>query len=436
MREPRGRRIAGSLWLFLFVLVASAGGIVILGSAAQRGTSFEPFSTFRAEPDGAMALHDYLAHPRNGFECRRETEELLTLPDDGSLLVLIHPYKEPEAAPVATATKSPFQAEGAFSNHEVDFLLAWVKRGGRLLVFECFDNPLFRELGVSASGVATLQDQPVGTARPAALSTLTVRGGRLALACRATVSAEGGAWTPLFVDEDGRAVLMASDWGAGRVFIVSDPTIATNAGIGRASHVAILHAIAQDLPGAVGGSAAKPGGRLVRFDELRHGFRTERNVMGFARRYGLHVVLVQAGLAFVMTVWAGARPRRRVRGAGLEKGIESREFVSAMANIYARASVDQHAIASYRRRCERAITLAIGVSPDETGREEVAKRLAALGVRNYHGWESVHDEAVSLSARGAKALGERRLVNFARLATQLEREVREAARLTVDQVIS
>jgi hypothetical protein len=98
--------------------------------------------------------------------------------------------------------------------------------------------------------------------------------------------------------------------------------------------------------------------------------------------------------------------------------------------------VDQHAVASYRRRCERAISLAISGSPVDLGRAEVAKRLQTLGVRNYQGWDSVHDEAVALTARAGRRLGERRLVNFARLATQLEREVREAARLTVDQVIS
>ncbi len=422
----KGRRIAGSLWLFLFVLLASAGGLVVLVASAKRGTSFEPFSTYRAEPDGAMALHDYLAHPDNAFDCRRETEELLTLPDDGSLLVLIHPFKEPEAAPVATAVRFGPAVE-AFSPRELAAVLGWVKRGGRLLVLECLDNPLYRELGVSVEGQTTLQERPVGTGRPAALSPITARGGRLALGCVATLDAEGGSWAPIFADEKGRPVLIAGAWGEGRVYIAADPTIATNEGIVRANHLEILHAIANDSPRA---------SRIVRFDELRHGFRTERNVMGFARRHGLHVAVVQAGLAFVMAVWAAATPRRRVRGAGVEKGIESREFVSAMANIYARAVLDQHAVASYRKRCERAIALAIGGSPIELGRAEVSKRLRALGVRNYHGWDSVHDEAVALAALADGKVRERRLVNFARLTTQLEREVREAARLTVDQVIA
>ena len=84
-----GRRIGGTIWLFTFILLASAGGIAILGAAAGRGATFEPYSTFRAEPDGASAVHEMLAYM--GYECRRETEELVALPDDGSLLVLIHP---------------------------------------------------------------------------------------------------------------------------------------------------------------------------------------------------------------------------------------------------------------------------------------------------------------------------------------------------------
>ncbi len=418
----KARRVAGTLVLFALVLLASVVAIAILGAQAARGTSFEPYSTFRAEADGAGALYDCLVDQH--YDCRQETEPLLLLPDDGSLLVLLHPYKEPATPPAPGTPPSPFASSAVFAPPEVDAILAWVKRGGRLLVLECFENPIYRELGVTPEGVATIQEAPVGRARVAAFSPVTAAGGSLALACRATLSSSGASFTPLFVDEERRPVVLAGDWGRGRVTLVSDPTIATNEGIGRASHVEVLEAIVKDS-----------GSHLVRFDEYRHGFRAERNVMGFARRHGLHVALVQAALAFVLACWAAARPRRRVRGAGLEKGIESREFVSAMANIYARTKLDRHAIASYERRCERAIALALGAAPGEMKNEEVASRLQVVGVRNYHGWEAVREEADALRATKGR-IGERRLVSFARLATQLEREVREAARLTVDQVIA
>jgi hypothetical protein len=416
------RRLGGTLVLFALVLVASVVAIAILGAQAARGTSFEPYSTFRAEPDGAGALYDCLVDQH--YDCRQETEPLLLLPDDGSLLVLLHPYREPETPPVPGAPPRAFTAPPAIPPNEVDAILGWVKRGGRLLVLECFDNPVYKDLGVTSQGVATIQEAPVGRARVAAYSPVTAAGGTLALACRATLWSDVASFTPLFVDEERRPVVLASDWGKGRVTLVSDPTIATNEGIGRASHVEVLEAIVRDS-----------GSRVVRFDEYRHGFRAERNVMGFARRHGLHVALVQAGLAFVLACWAAARPRRRVRGAGLEKGIESREFVSAMANIYARTKLDRHAVASYERRCERAIALALGAAPGSLKPEELAHRLQVMGVRNYHGWEAVREEADALRAVKGR-IGERRLVSFARLATQLEREVREAARLSVDQVIA
>ncbi|HZV02359.1 MAG TPA: hypothetical protein VFF73_36970, partial [Planctomycetota bacterium] len=223
----------------------------------------------------------------------------------------------------------------------------------------------------------------------------------------------------------GGAVLVTSAWGAGRVWAASDPSIVTNAGINRAGHVELVHAIALDSP---------RGSRLVRFDELRHGLRADRNVMGYLREHGLHTAVLQAALAFVMLGWAASRPRRRLRGAGLEKGIESREFVSAMANIYERASVEKHAVQSYARRCERAIALAIGAAPAKLDPDELAHRLRALGVQNYRGWETVAAEAKELLA--SRSVGERRLVSFARLASQLEREVREAAHLSVDQVLA
>ncbi len=431
----RGRRVGGTIWLFVFVLLASAGGIAILGAAAARGSHFEPYSTFRAEPDGASACFDTLAHPDLGFDCRRETEELIDLPDDGSLVFLIHPCKDAETAAVVSGTlPSPFGPGEAFSEREIDALLRWVKRGGRLAIFECFENSLYRTLGITAGGVATIAPLgPIASGRPAALSPLTEACGRLALGCRANLASESGDWVPVFVTEAGaepgdvKPVFIAARWGKGRVYACADPSILTNEGITRGDHVELLRAIAEDSPRR---------SRIVRFDELRHGFKTERNVMGFARRYGLHVVLVQASLTFVLAIWAAARPRRRVRGAGLEKGIESREFVSAMANIYARAGLQQHAVRSYERRCERVIALATGAAPGDLERAELARRLRVLGVQNYRGWESVREEALAIAVRsGTRSVGERRLVSFARLAVQLEREVREAARLKLDQVI-
>ncbi len=414
----------GTLWLFIFVFLASAVGIAILGGAARRGASFEPYSTLRADELGASLIYDTLLDPSVGFECHRETEELVTLPDDGSLLILIHPYKAAEEDSPPPGSPRMF-VRPTFSEGEIDKILDWVRKGGRLFVLECFPNPLYKALGLEIGGSSDIADEPVETARPVSLAPATAKGGTLSLSCRAQLSSPNGDWVVLEEAASGGAVLATSAWGAGRVWAASDPSIVTNAGINHAGHVELVHAIALDSP---------RGSRLVRFDELRHGLRTDRNVMGYLREHGLHTAVLQAALAFVLLAWAASRPRRRLRGAGLEKGIESREFVSAMANIYERARVEKHAVQRYARRCERAIALAIGAAPAKLEPDELAHRLRALGVQNYRGWETVAAEAKELVA--SRSVGERRLVSFARLASQLEREVRAAAHLSVDQVLA
>ncbi|HZU99793.1 MAG TPA: DUF4350 domain-containing protein, partial [Planctomycetota bacterium] len=180
---PR-RGAGGTLWLFVFVFVASAVGIAVLGGAARRGASFEPYSTLRADEVGASLIYDTLLDPSVGFQCQRETAELVKLPDDGSLLVLIHPYKAAEEDAPTPAGPRLF-VQPTFSQREIDEILDWVRKGGRLLVLECFPNPLYKALGLEVGGSPDVADEPVETARPVSLAPATAKGGTLALSCRA-----------------------------------------------------------------------------------------------------------------------------------------------------------------------------------------------------------------------------------------------------------
>lgn len=454
------RRPWASFVLFALVLAASAGGILILGAWAQRGTSFERYSTYRAEPDGASACFEWLQDL--GFSCARLTEDLRSLPDDRSLVVLVAPFARDELPPPTGAAAPPpaFAALGsAMAPGEVENLVRWVKKGGRLLVLEGHQNPLYRALDIGVDGPAEPTENLVFEARPASWSVYTATGARLELANRArfVVPEKGPSWTVLFADPKGAPAAVAAPLGKGEVVLFCDPRVATNDGLKRAGNdEAVLAAVlASDA-------------RTVRFDELRHGFASTRTVMGYLRRHGLHLAVVQGAVTFVLGVWAAGRARRRPRGATAQQKVESRELVAAMANIYARASLAEHAARGYLRRCVRALALALGRWPATTSDEEIAARLRAQGVRNFRGWETVRDEALALGlvselvpppglpgteaqapdlaallARAAQpgaalpvpTIKPRRLLAFARLAGNLEREVRVAARVSVDDVI-
>lgn len=472
MSDARRSRIVRRPWasfvLFALVLAASAGGILILGSWAARGTGFERYSTYRAEPDGASACFETLQDL--GFHCVRETEDLRGLPDDGSLLVLVGPFPRSDGPPAGTtaapgpaAKPSPLAGLGApMAQGEVDRILAWVKRGGRLLVLEGHENILYRALDVGVDGSPEPNQNLSFVGKPAAWSVYTASGARLELANRATLvpPTKGATWTTLWKDKDGAPVAIATALDKGEVVLFADPSLATNDGLRRGGNLEALYEVANGSPQDV---------RTIRFDELRHGFATTRNVMGYARRHGLHLAVVQGGLTFVLAVWAASRARRRPRGVLARSRIESREFVAAMANIYSRARLSEHAARGYLRRCVRALAISLGRWPATTPDDEVAARLREQGVRNFRGWESVRDEALLMGlvdelrapagspeapsptledlaarsagkaptppARVALNIKDRQLLAFARLSGNLEREVRAAGRISVDKLL-
>jgi hypothetical protein len=447
-----GRRPAGSLFLFALVLAASAGGILVLGSSAARGTTFERYSTYRAEPDGASACAETLK--ALGFKVTRETEDLRGLPHDGSLLVLVGPFPDGDPGVAPKGGKPPPFLSAPMPEGEVDGILAWVRAGGRLLVLEGHENLLYQALGLEVDGSPTPTEQVSFAAEPSTYGVFTATGARLSLASGASfVPPTDGAWTVLWKKKSGEPVALARTLDEGEVVVLSDPQVATNEGLARAGNLDAIYSVAAASPRDV---------RTVRFDELRHGFASSRNVMGYLRRHGLDLAVVQGGIAFVLAAWAASRARRRPRGRSVSSRIESREFVSAMANIYSRARVSDHAARSILRRCERAMTIALGERPAGLPDERVAQLLRERGVRNFHGWPTVRDEAVALglgseivepkSAPAAPtdaavtptpeapparvpAIAERRLVTFARLAGALEREVRAAARINVDELL-
>jgi hypothetical protein len=472
MRVASGARIAPTLWLIALVAGIAAGGLAVIGASVQRGRGFQRYSTHRAEPDGALGFHEWL-RSLPGFTVRRETEELVLLPRDGGLLVVIGIWNEdelpkPKTTAPGTPPPSPFEEE-TLTKAELKAIVDWVRGGGRLLILESHKNPLYEAFGIDVSGNAELSGAgPVAStpAPPVALSPYVARGA--ALETRGNTSlALPRDFVPLHRTTDGRVVTACGPFGKGEVIAVSDPWVATNEAIDRAGNGDFLFAVAS------GGSA-----RVVRFDERHHGFAAERNVMGFARRYGLDAAVFQALLAFAFLAWASRAPSSRPRVPPSREGVESREFVSAMANIYSRMGLRSHAVETYYRRAERALVAALrarGVQtnplPDD---ESIRSELRAMGVRNWSGWENVRSgyldlvgalatgapiraQASDVAAAAVEVAGqepsvaarapgrgtirswfgreERWIVGYARFAARFEREVREAAGIKLDEVV-
>ncbi len=265
----------------------------------------------------------------------------------------------------------------------------------------------------------------------------------------------GGSLASIHETSDGRPVAVTGAFGRGEVIAVSDPSIATNDGLHRAGNAGFLLAVV----------AAGPS-RTVRFDERRHGFVSERNVMGYVGRHGLEAAALQVALAFVALAWAAMSPRARPRVPPPREGIESRELVTAMSSMYARLGLGSHALDAYRRRAVAAALASRGVPSSPWPEDAVIEaHLRALGVRNWNGWSYVRDAHVAIRAaipdagppaelagplagvfaafdRAARALGlarlggrgDRALLSYARFASRFEREVRTAARIPLDEV--
>ncbi|HYN85520.1 MAG TPA: DUF4350 domain-containing protein [Pyrinomonadaceae bacterium] len=445
----------GRLAIILTVVVVVAL-LVALNAASyvrvEREAEFEvsPYrSTTNAGPTGTRALYEFLQ--QSGHEVARWTQPATALADAGTGDTVNATH--PTTFVVVGETRAEFTAR------EAQELLAWVRRGGRLVVIDrrpdakllpasggwrvsshTFGVPDFnvraddeREM---TSGAPTVRpEQPTAltrdvervapsrfagrlfvqapTAGPVAVAQTGIGPGTAAppprpqttptpyaggddeawwedeeygeepppaatpgLSGPAFIPQDDGADAPPDVESpapvvhfaDGRegrgALVVDYVYGLGRVVVLSDPYIVSNAGIARADNLQL----ARNVVG--------PHGRIA-FDEYHQGLASARNLtLAYFAGTPVLWMFAQGLVVLLAVVWSASRRFARPLPAPRVDRRSSLEFVSSMAELQQRARAYDLAMENVYSRTRRALARYAGL-PAAAPANEIAARVAS-----------------------------------------------------------
>jgi hypothetical protein len=214
---------------------------------------------------------------------------------------------------------------------------------------------------------------------------------------------------------DGRAgagsMLVDYAYGRGRVVVMSDPYVVSNAGLNRADNLFL----AVNL--VTGGRAS---GRVA-FDEFHQGYGEGRNeALAYFRGTPVLWLFAQAALVALALVWTRGRRFARALPAPSTDRRSKLEFVASMAELQQRAHAYDLALENVYARTRRALARYGGV-PAAASPEQIAERVAARSGKDRVALESLLRECEDACA-GAP-LTPRRALELARRLRELESDL-------------
>lgn len=410
------RRLSKKSGLIVALLVVFIfGGLVLFDDEAERGTMFERYSSLRAEPDGLLAFYE-LCKVR-GRKVHRSKEPLFDLPTTG-LLVIVEPKYD-----WGLLQGLNLPGMGVFDKKELKSIRQWIGHGGSLLVLGSDTNEIFEEFQLETATFGREANKDSDQADAGLFHPLTQISGAISVSSGARLLPKSPEWLPLFRSENG-LVAAVRPLGRGQIIALSDPEVISNKGLVKGSNAEFIGQVLSCSEG------------VVIFDEMRHGLTMQQNAMSYARKHSLHFVFFQGLAVFLLLWWASSAQAGRIRAPQPASGIESREFLSALASIYQKAHLHGHAIAWFERRL---VLLLRHLLADENikrfedlDQERVSEYLKNSGIKNYQGFSAYcsvrkallrqTDEATKGRWAMVKYLPENEIVAFIRLAIRLEHE--------------
>jgi hypothetical protein len=213
---------------------------------------------------------------------------------------------------------------------------------------------------------------------------------------------------------DGRegpgALLVDYAYGRGRVVVLSDPYVVSNAGVNRADNLFLAANV------VTGGRKGR-----VAFDEFHHGYGETSNRL-FAYFGGTPILwmFAQGALVALALVWTSGRRFARPLPAPRPDRRSKLEFVSSMAELQHRARAYDLAVENIYQRTRRALARYGGLTANAAA-AQIAERVAARSGRDRARIESLLRECEDAAA-GAP-LNARRALALARALRELERDL-------------
>lgn len=219
--------------------------------------------------------------------------------------------------------------------------------------------------------------------------------------------------TPVSHLDDGRpgagSMLVDYTYGRGRVVVMSDPYVVSNAGINRADNLFL----AVNL--VAGGR-----GRIL-FDESHQGYGGGRNeTLAYFRGTPVVWLFAQGALVALALVWTRGRRFARSLPAPSVDRRSKLEFVASMAELQQRARAYDLALENVYARTRRALARYGGLPPTAPP-ERIAERVAARSGGDKAALEALLRECEDACA-GAP-LKARRALELARRLREVERDL-------------
>jgi hypothetical protein len=213
---------------------------------------------------------------------------------------------------------------------------------------------------------------------------------------------------------DGRegtgALLVDYAYGRGRIVVLSDPYIVSNAGLNRADNLFLATNVV---------TGGRPG--RVAFDEFHQGYgETHNQVFSYFRGTPILLMFAQLSLVALALVWTRGRRFARALPAPRPDRRSKLEFVASMAELQQRARAYDLAIENIYQRTRRALARYAGL-PAAASLEQIAERVAARSGRDRASLEALLRECEDATA-GAP-LQSRRALALARELRELERDL-------------
>ncbi|MDF1662249.1 MAG: DUF4350 domain-containing protein [Planctomycetota bacterium] len=407
-----------SWFVFFLILVLSVGGLSYLDEEAKRGTMFERYSSLRAEPDGTLGFYEL--SKALGKDTQRWKKPLFDLPEKATVIVVQPITNWGALSGLGLGTLE------TYSKKEIIALQRWVEQGGQLVIFASAQNQLYDKFNLNTDTVPKNENEDRAIATPVSFLPVTAQAKTIELESRLRLTPANDDWIPLYASKNG-LVAAVCPVKKGSVTAIGDPFLVSNSGINKADNAVFL------------GSLIRQSSGPIIFDEARHGLVEQQNLMSYLRRYNLHLVFFQALIIYALIWWASSARSGRIRAPHSSQHIESREFLSALANIYGKARLQGYALHWFEQRLVLALRHIFHDSElrsvDDADIEQVSLRLREIGVSNFRGFEAYMTFRKALLSRSKskifaedgqvlwdniKNLPEKEFVALAQLAIQLE----------------
>jgi hypothetical protein len=422
--------IFGAVVVVVLVLIAINAAAYVRIAPPPENENEPDRSSYNAGPTGTRALYDYL---------QESGQRVMRWQENPADLNTLQGAARPDVWVIVGATRKPFDDE------EVQDILLWVERGGRLILIDRYPHqellpksgkwsvnlhpsPYFMAGGTSDEAAALTEGvKPALPAQPSVLvaGVEQVQPSRLASVIELrresdtpsttvqvtadddeaededvaenepvlVVPSESGPTGPaqepppetvkltpapvVQLSQAGRPLLVDYPHGSGRVIVMSDPYVVSNAGITLADNLIL----AEDLVRTKGG--------LIAFDEFHQGRAISQNQLAaYFRGTPVLPILAQLALILIVVVWTRSRRFGRALPLVQPDRRSKLEYVASMAELQQRSRAYDLAIENIYLRTRRALARFAGVDAGAP-RGEIAKRVASRTKLDEHQLEVV-----------------------------------------------